>query len=529
MVALQLPAAGARGARLVVESSSTTVEPRAVGIVEPGIPAVAEVVAPKGPSGIIEVPSAYHGAIDNPPPLYRITADTLYDAGLQHGTMANWRIREWFSTSGMTTLFKWVGLAGVGNGTKDGRRIFTKLKEDNAKEFPTYVDEMQGIADGAGVPMDQVWVANLLVELDMNLNMLSNSTDEYATDEHCSDVYAISDGGYANGFAQGHNEDETTLLRKYYYFLSYKLSPDQPGFRNCAGLSYPGTVFGGAPTWNEYGIYATQNTLHLRSLRQDGLACTLVQRRAICEAHTMDEAIAGLADPEWGSGASMNLVDVRGKRMANMEIWENLSHVQEVTEKMGNYSHFNMYKHLNQAVGWQVDAPTPADTSENRQGRLDELPPSRSAADIRQRLSDAAIVRPNPRVLNKATIASLIVNGTTGQLDIWCCGIHPNSGRPPVHSFNLFDFFEGSLTLFMTTTTTTVAPPTTSTAEVVTATTTTSEEIESASTPKGKGKRKSNKEDKYPEEEEGHGKGKGKSQEKETGKGRAARQRERHR
>ena len=116
------------------------------------------------------------------------------------------------------------------------------------------------------------------------------------------------------------------------YFLFYKLFPDQPGFRNCAGLSYPGTVFGGAPTWNEYGVYATQNTLHLRSLRQDGLACTLVQRGANCEACNMDEAVAGLDIPEWVSGASMNLVDVRGKRMANIEIWENLSHAQEVTE-----------------------------------------------------------------------------------------------------------------------------------------------------------------------------------------------------
>ena len=99
-VALQFPAADARG-RPATKSSSTTVEPRAVGIVEPGIPAVAAVVAPQG---IIEAPSAYHGVIDNPPPLYRITADTLYDAGLQHGSMANWRIRAWFSTSGMTAL-----------------------------------------------------------------------------------------------------------------------------------------------------------------------------------------------------------------------------------------------------------------------------------------------------------------------------------------------------------------------------------------------------------------------------------------
>merc|ERR1719272_2240270 len=221
--------------------------------------------------------------------------------------------------------------------------------------------------------MDRIWASNMLLELDMSKG-LQNITSAFLSPDHCSDVFAISEGGYANGFAHGHDEDETEMLRPWFYFASYTFNSTKGGnntkFTSCAGMSYPGVVVGASPTWNEHGMWATQNAVHLAHLRQEGLASSFVQRRAVCDAHNMTEAIAGLTTGGWAAGASMNLLDVRGRRMTNVEAWEDIYNVLEVTEAMGNYSHFNEYKHLDgkKLVGYRLDQPKEND-GEDREAR----------------------------------------------------------------------------------------------------------------------------------------------------------------
>merc|ERR1719399_1088047 len=71
-----------------------------------------------------------------------------------------------------------------------------------------------------------------------------------------------------------------------------------------------------------------------------------------------------------------------------------------------------------------------------RQPVVDALPPPRSTVDIMARLS-------HPQVFNSdGTLVTLILNGTTGDLNIWCCGVsaasHPSE---PIYSLNLRRFF----------------------------------------------------------------------------------------
>lgn len=255
-------------------------------------------------------------------PLYRIIASSPRDAGERHGRLAKDQIQGWFATQEMQHLFNWT----AGNGSK----AFQQLKADNAKEFPAYVAEMQGIADGAGVTMDQVWVANMINELE-NLMSIAGfmSTISSGSGMHCSDIYAVKDGGYTNSFAHGHNDDWSATARKFWYLTAYSFTNagDTPGFKHCAGVTYPATLVGWAPTWNEHGIFATQNTLVPKKSRPGGLACAFVQRRAICPSRSMEEVVWGLSRPGWSDGASLNIVDVRGKKMANVEVWENRSSV----------------------------------------------------------------------------------------------------------------------------------------------------------------------------------------------------------
>eukprot|EP00928_Gymnodinium_smaydae_P029948 TRINITY_DN22403_c0_g1_i1.p1 TRINITY_DN22403_c0_g1~~TRINITY_DN22403_c0_g1_i1.p1 ORF type:complete len:424 (-),score=80.00 TRINITY_DN22403_c0_g1_i1:116-1387(-) len=356
-------------------------------------------------------------------PVFRITASTPYEAGLQHGRMAKERIHGWFNTQELRKAFSYVA--------NEGKEAFQQLKKDNEAEFPHYVEEMRGIAEGAGVTLDQVWVANFLSELE-NLMQISVKKQE-----HCSDIYAISAQGYAKGFAHGHNDDWTAAVKPFIYITANTYNStdtvEKLGFAHCAGITYPACLVGWAPTWNAHGIFFTQNTLVPRKSRPGGLGCLFVQRRAVCSAHGMDEVLAGLTVPGWSDAASMNVVDVVNKRMANVEVWEDESSIVEVTEQMGNYSHFNEFKHLLTPKKRPIDEPR-SFVHDLRQSVVDALPPPRTAADVIDRLS-------NPQVFSKmGTITTMVVNASAGTLSCWCGT--PSNSRPPLYQWDLLHFFD---------------------------------------------------------------------------------------
>ena len=150
------------------------------------------------------------------------------------------RIHEWFAVPEMEQRFTWV--------TQGGSATFAQLKQDNQNEFPAYVEEMQGIADGAEVTMDQIWVANLINEID---SLISHENQEMFKLpwqlQHCSDEYAVSGSGFEGGFAHGHNEDWSQEAAPFIYFLAVSPSPGAEAIvSRCAGLVYPGTLVGWA-------------------------------------------------------------------------------------------------------------------------------------------------------------------------------------------------------------------------------------------------------------------------------------------
>merc|ERR1719240_2176858 len=108
--------------------------------------------------------------------------------------------------------------------------------------------------------------------------------------------------------------------------------------------------------------------------------------------------------------------------MANVELWEDRHSVEEVTSDMHNYSHFNEFKHLWTARGKTIDDPKMF-IHDPRQARVDALPAPRSDMDVMERLSDAEVFRPT------ATITTVVVNGSTGVLRLWC-GVPSASNAP---------------------------------------------------------------------------------------------------
>merc|ERR1712217_676055 len=103
----------------------------------------------------------------------------------------------------------------------------------------------------------------------------------------------------------------------------------------------------------------------------------------------------------------------------------------EITGNMGNYSHFNEYKHL-QFQGQSID--NPKKIQNKRQKIADSLPAPRTDFDIMERLSEVWVYGPS------STIATYVLNSTTGKFNVWNGkkAINP----PPIYEWNLKTLFE---------------------------------------------------------------------------------------
>ena len=353
-------------------------------------------------------------------PLYTIRAKSLYDAGFQAGTLASSQIQTWFQGEEMTKLKHFVAT--------DGNEAFHNLQRDNALEFPELVQEMKGIADGAQVPLDWIWMVNLLPELE---SLWSSSSFLRGDNDHCTDIFSVEHT------LHGHNEDWSDELKPLWYFVKYIPTTGAANFSACAGVVYPGTVVGFAPTWSR-SIYSTMNSLYPKVTRTDGgLACSFVQRRAICESTSVEQVLERLDTGHWAASASINLMDLsptasfpgRRRTMANVEAYlDDFSTFHVAT----NYSHMNMFQHLQ--VGITADRGDPS--TRHRQKRIWEQQAPASVKDVVEILGDTQ--DDQYPIYRASTLFTLVLHNH--ELQVW---INSNPKETEsVYVWNLATFFD---------------------------------------------------------------------------------------
>ena len=431
-------------------------------------------------------------ALGEAPRVLEIEAASLYEAGLLQGRWAKERIQTWVDGEEMSQRYELL------NTNETYATLFAGLKRDNGAAYPHLVEELRGIADGAGLPLDKIWVANLLEELDSLLPRNKSAG-------HCSDFYGRSASG--STVLHGHNEvcghiggcgcgcgrelttnercphdaqDWNEEVKPLWYYVVIKAKPGA-NFTSCAGLACelpavvvsslgpdaitlvthalpalltdPGAIVGWAVAWNEHGIFQTQNTLFPGPgdiQTTGGLATAFVQRNALCPAKT---AAADSADAtgarslaeyarrvntgNWAAAASLNVVDLNAQAMGNIEALVDAFSLYEIRT---NYSHFNMFKHLDGGFTDLGDA-----SSEHRQARADQLPAPRSPEDIAARLGDV-----HDQVLplyRKYTLTSSVLDGATGKLSVWIgknpAGERGKRGELPPKPDVVFDVSKG--------------------------------------------------------------------------------------
>jgi hypothetical protein len=277
------------------------------------------------------------------PFVIKLNGSSFYDAGRQHGVLAKGRISRFLKDPSVKELVNFR------NG--NGRVFFDELVRINRQEFPQYAEEVRGIAVGAEVLEEDIWISNLLGELsgasEYNLSsgltritlqnstsLASDSLTNYSGREHCSSFLFRDKSG---DLAFAHNEDWSDRFED----LLYLTDVTYPTGERLWGFGYPGQILGFAVVINSHGIVVTQNSMWPKHI-QAGLGVTFIGRRALA-ASNLGAAVAATNVSGQAYGNSLNFLSLDERSAANVETTEDKSYVAFLSEKEPYLYHFNNF------------------------------------------------------------------------------------------------------------------------------------------------------------------------------------------
>ncbi|KAL8141600.1 hypothetical protein V2J09_014632 [Rumex salicifolius] len=224
-----------------------------------------------------------------------------------------------------------------------GQQLIEALRTKNRTKFPLYWDELVGTADGSDVALLDIILINFRKEILPFIPKEDSCVVESMADD-CSDVMVVSD----DMAIVAHNEDANVALVGHTYLIKLNL---------CDGNSFTAYTYAGELPSCAFGF----NTHGVAG----GIARNFISR-SLLEAKNIDDALSIINSPEVSVGHCYNLIDVRGRKIFNVETAsKDRISVQEI--KKDPFFHANMYLHLHIS---QVED----DNSRSRQSRAALLP-----------------------------------------------------------------------------------------------------------------------------------------------------------
>ncbi|XP_076936297.1 uncharacterized protein LOC143603375 [Bidens hawaiensis] len=257
--------------------------------------------------------------------------------------------------------------------TTHAHSLLQSLSNNNSTKFPSYWNEMRGIADGSGVPFLHIMILNFRKEILPFIPKPKKVEDEETIDD-CSDILVVSD----TMAVAVHNEDANVALVGHTYLIKATMSN---------GLCYTAYTYAGelpscAFGFNNHGLAFTLNAVPPAEseIVAGGIGRNFISRDLL-EATSLEDAISRIHSSPVSVGHSYNLIDVNVRKILNVETAssQRLS-VREVGSTP--FFHANMYLHL------QVDQ-VHDENSISRQNKA-ALLPKKSKHDLLSLLGDTS-------------------------------------------------------------------------------------------------------------------------------------------
>jgi predicted choloylglycine hydrolase len=236
--------------------------------------------------------------------------------------------------------------------TPEGRARYQELFDLNRARYPEYFSELEGLAQGAGRPFEELFLTNMRGEYREYLHGLQT--------RGCSDCAVVTDGATLIG----HNEDGAPEFCGNMYIVHAKVL-GKPAF---TALSYPGFLCGNAFGFNAEGVCFSIDNVRPRDVRV-GVGRHFIAR-SLLEARSLNDSIERVTVPGRALGFSYTIGSVRERRVVHVEVAPGTHHVHEIR---GCYFHANHYKELTDVD--QIIGPSSRARVERANVLLQEKPP----------------------------------------------------------------------------------------------------------------------------------------------------------
>jgi len=247
--------------------------------------------------------------------------------------------------------------------TPEGQARYQRLLELHQVRFPDYLEELEGLAQGAGRPFEDLFLVNMRGEYQGYL------PKRYS--RGCSDCALVTD----DVALIGHNEDGSPAFRDNMYIVHVRVE-GKPAF---TALSYPGFLCGNAFGFNSKGVCFSVDSVRPRDV-QVGVGRHFVAR-SLLEALSLDDAIKRVTTSGRASGFSYTIGSVHERRVVLVEVAPETHRVREIRDV---YFHANHYLELDVD---QVIHPS-SRARVKRAGAILQNNPPQNAAGILAILSD---------------------------------------------------------------------------------------------------------------------------------------------
>ncbi|KAG5888617.1 hypothetical protein JTB14_022633 [Gonioctena quinquepunctata] len=183
--------------------------------------------------------------------------------------------------------------------TPEGKRAYEETLNGLKKNFPQYIRELEGTAEGANVPFHKLF----LLHMD---NIILCATEKKPIVQQatgCSTICVNQNGQEI----LGHTEDALSEALNHFYFVSAHIISDKPQGKwkvqeeKFTSLCYAGHLPGYTMGYNHHGLIFTINTLSAKYLRS-GKTPRHFLTRALLAAENFYQVEGTLRDNGCGAG-----------------------------------------------------------------------------------------------------------------------------------------------------------------------------------------------------------------------------------
>ena len=237
--------------------------------------------------------------------------------------------------------------------------VYEKYLDRNRKVYPDYVRELEGMAEGAGVSFEALFINQMEEEFSY---FVSGRQEKVIL--HCSDVAWRSAEGAS---FMAHNEDSAAYDRNRTALITAHGGVGQDGatFTTYTYLSNTPT---GAFGWNDRGVAFTMNYVAPEKADLEGGLSRVFMARDLLEARSLDDAVARAVRAGIATGHNYQISELSSGRIVNVEVASYGRYsVREIIPGQPAFFHANEYLTLN------VPGQRLSNSSQHRQRRAKEI------------------------------------------------------------------------------------------------------------------------------------------------------------